>query len=272
MQRPALADQPPVTETRIRELVEDLRDDDVRFNAGSAVYALQRIGTPAVPHLIPALQSGDYQFRQFAAHVLRRIDPANTDEQLLRVSVEALQDDEYPYGKTQTTFVKNAYSATMYLINHAATAEPLLDVALGSPDHQQRFLAAYILGMGGRAATIERAAPILIAHLRDNSIRGDAILATAALYRFGLAVMPTLQDALADADPQQEEMLGLLMVDLLNPPRTKADLVARKSLQSITTVVYDPAIEARTPYHVFDSYFGSPHGDDCCRSAGRVLR
>ena len=50
------------------------------------------------------------------------------------------------------------------------------------------------------------------------------------------------------------ELLNLVELDIVDPPRTHRDLVQRKSMQRVTSVYYDPVIEldlGRSPIPTF---------------------
>ncbi|MDH3585189.1 MAG: hypothetical protein OER86_13340, partial [Phycisphaerae bacterium] len=208
---------PAATPKMIGALVGQLRSDHVRWNAQRAMWRLQAIGPPATRSLEKALASTDYQQRQLAAHVLRYFSHHLPSQRLLAVTIEGLQDDALPEesvgrDRLSYTYVWTAREGVEYLLDHATTAERLLRGALETTDRQQRFLCAYVLGMRGRVESIQEAAPILVDHLRDNDIPGDALMAAKALYRFGAAVQPLLRHALAASkDQQQSQVLKLIL-------------------------------------------------------------
>ncbi|MGH7132775.1 MAG: hypothetical protein ACREJO_12605 [Phycisphaerales bacterium] len=187
-------------------VIDELRDDDISANAEAAVTALEGpLWGYSNRALYETLGSTDWQQRQIVANILvRRGDPPSPD--LLRVLVEALRDDTLPSGvglRYSYTRIYNAQAAVGYLTANAAEAEPLLVDAMNSPDWQQRFLAAVILGAGHRYELAERAAPILIEHLDRNAIDEDAKGAVVGLVGFDVAAIPHLDAAAAGSDPQR---------------------------------------------------------------------
>lgn len=248
------------TAAEVKALVNDLRSDKVRFNAHAAIARLRDIGEPAVAALEAALDSRDYQQRQLAAHVLRRIDGHQPSNDMIGVTVEGLQHDTMPCGHLAQqpgglrwdetldrsyNYVFNATDGTRFLLQHAQLGEPYLIDGLNSADLQQRFLCAFILGYSGRTAATKQVAAVLLPHLRDNDIAGDARLATPALYRLGPPVLPDLYRALDDADDQQRNLIELIIYDITCPPANDNDLYERRDFNSITELCHDPAVSGR---------------------------
>lgn len=247
----------------VDELVSDLRADDTRWNAIEAMDALGRLPEPPIDELERALHADDWQQRQIAATLRwryiypwswlseddnlpawRLVSTGTVTRRLLEVTVEGLRSDTLPRDREQDRYtpVSNAADGYRALVKNAEAARDLLEAGLQSDDYQQKLLCALALGTAGVSASAERAAPILIPHLRDNDIPEDAKFAIFALYRFGDAVIPLLQTALADADEQQAEAIRLLLLNLREPPKTWADMEQRKDMQRITSVAHDPSI------------------------------
>jgi hypothetical protein len=104
-------------------------------------------------------------------------------------------------------------------------------------------LCAFLLGYGGRRDALDVTCSVLIEHLADNQIAGDALMSCHALYRLGEPALPYLRGALASADSQAQALLRLVLLDITDPPRTQQQLERRKTLHQVTTVYFDPAIE-----------------------------
>lgn len=240
---------PAETDALIPALIRDLRDDTVRWNGLTAIDSLRAIGPPALPALLAALDSPDWQQRQLAAHLLRSIRHFPTDA-LIRVTVEGLRDDALPYGPAQGGYgwaqcwIDNAQSGLRWLADNPNAIESHLAFGLESDDTQQRFLCAVAAGFTGRTRLLPRAAPILLHHLRDNDASGDASAASAALYRFGPPAIPFLfLPALRAQDPQQRAAARIIILDLLHPPITENQFALRRRLLRLTSRVNDPAVE-----------------------------
>lgn len=214
----------------VDELVADLADDGVRWNASDAMLPLSRM-PEAVPALEAALDAPDWQQRQLAAALLRHLGDGPPSARLLEVCVEGLRDDDLPYGETGTLFIFNASDGFQFLIEHAADAEPMLRRGLRATDRQQRLLAAGVLAYAGRvefnvglAGDLMR---VLLPHLRDNDMRGDAILAGAAILRIGRPALPALQRQQGRGDAQQNRLVDRLIEFIRRPPLDDGEVGAR---------------------------------------------
>jgi hypothetical protein len=200
-----------------RSLARDLESDDVHWNAERAERMLESLWPHSQPALESALRSGDAQARIIATRLLqRRVFPPTDD--LLRASIEDLRDDA---GEVRYYIsLRNAKRSSDYLVNWADIAEPFLIEAMASDDPQQRLLAAAVLGYGGRVSAMDRAVPILVSHLRDNDVRGDAKVAAPALYRFGSDVLPHLRRHVETEDDQARAILRSIIEQLEHPDRS----------------------------------------------------
>jgi hypothetical protein len=104
-----------------------------------------------------------------------------------------------------------------------------------------RFLCAFVLGQAGFDDAVARR--ILVEHLADNHIGGDAIMAAHALYRLGPAALPTVRGAMAFADEQARSLLKIVELDLIDPPRDPEAMRQRAAMHGATRLYHDPAIE-----------------------------
>ena len=222
-------------------VIDELRDDDITGNAEDAVTALEGpLWAYSNRALYETLASTDWQQRQIVANIIvRRSDPPSPD--LLRVLVEALRDDTLPSGcglRYSYNRVYNAEAAVGYLTVNAADAEPLLAEALDSPDWQQRFLAAVILGAGRRFDLADRAVPILIEHLDRNAIAEDAKGAVVGLVGFAAAALPDLDAAATDPDPQRSALARVVRRRILanEMQRSRASPLPRDPTESAAAI------------------------------------
>lgn len=232
------------------------------MNAIRAVEALGALESPPLKELHAALDSSDWQQRQLAAGLLwdflhpqswhcrewpdwRREPQGEVTTRLIEVTIEGFRDDNLPYDQRSSRymFAFNAAEGFRHLRRHAKQAEAELAAGLTSDDYQQRFLCALVLGFGSVSSQAEPVARILLPHLRDNNIPEDAKWCTAALFRLGIDVAPVLEAALHKADNQQNDLLTLLLLDLQQPPETNEELESRGKLNSISSSVFDPAIQ-----------------------------
>lgn len=260
------------------ELIEQLRDDDIRRNLISAKSALLTHPDLTPEILYDALEHEDWQVRQVVCQIiwqsadLHRVfiaaplkdgkwngghwettdaDPryAITD-QLITVTIEGLKNDTTPIDRPRRRGLGyyNASFGVSKLIPIAHQWRHHIERAMYSDDPQQRFLAAYILGRGGVDQSVRKASEILLPHLRDNDIREDAKWAVHALGGFGPPILPLVRDALEDADEQQRSLIQLLMTNLLDPPTTESQLRDRARYNTITSTVFDPATQQSASY------------------------
>lgn len=260
------------------ELIEQLRDDDIRRNLISARAALLTHPDLTPEILYNALNHEDWQVRQVICKIIwnrgsdREVwtprskpgedwagvdkhyypaDPAyEITEDLVRVTVEGLRNDTTPIDRPRRRGLVyyNASFGVSKLIPIAQEWRHLIEPALLSDDPQQQFLAAYILGCGGVDQSVVKVSEILLPHLRDNDIREDAKWAVHALGGFGPPILPLLRDALVDADEQQRSLIQLLITNLLDPPTTQAQLQDRSRYNTITSTVSDPATQQSASY------------------------
>lgn len=240
---------------RVSALIDDLRDDDVRWNASNALQELSRMNPPPIDELEAALHSDDWQQRQLAASALRLMPRYRPSRAFCRVTVEGLRDDDLPRDHPENgddatmTWVYNATYGVKHLLEHPRIATQELAEGLAFPDMQGRFWCAFVLGMTGRHQYVDDAAPILIEHLGDNQFGSDGVYAAAALYRFGMPVLPYLESARFGADQQKRSLIDLIVLDLFSPPRSASDFAKRASMHNASELYHDPVVEFR---------FGSP--------------
>lgn len=260
------------------ELIEQLRDDDIRRNLISARKALLTHPDLTLEILYDALNHEDWQVRQVICKIIwnrgseREVwtprskpgedwagvdkhfypaDPAYIiTEDLISVTIEGLKNDTTPIDRPRRRGLGyyNASFGVSKLIPIAHQWRHHIERAMYSDDPQQRFLAAYILGRAGVDQSVRKASEILLPHLRDNDISEDAKWAVHALGGFGPPILPLLRDALEDADEQQRSLIQLLMTNLLDPPTTESQLRDRARYNTITSTVSDPATQQSASY------------------------
>jgi hypothetical protein len=229
---------PEVSPQQVLDWIDDLRDDDIRWNAIRARQKLTEAGPGTIPFLRPALLSNDGQQRMLVGRLLRSFDDTTTDA-LVVVSLEAMRSDRPSPGDHGN----DAAHAFHWLRTRVEAARPRIEAALASDDPQQAFLCACLLARTGRTQSFHRTVSLLIDRLQDNSITGDAVLSAHALYRLGTPVLPHLREAWLRADPQAQQLLSLIELDLQEPPRTRADIEARGERHDVTTIYHDPVVE-----------------------------
>lgn len=185
--------------------IGELRDDDVRWNAGAAEDALRRHDSPEVRRrLLAALDSDDRQQRITAEALLPAPDEdeACATPRRITVLMENLDGDN-EYG--------NAGWKARWLIDHPPFALAELEAGLDSTDIQRRRLCAWILALRGDSARSPRIAEILIANLRLDFESSNAMMAVYGLARLGPAVRPTIEPLARDRDPQTAGAARMLL-------------------------------------------------------------
>lgn len=228
--------------TEISRHIEDLRSDDVRWNALRATEVLRRYGVEALAPLERALDSGDHQQRQCASSVLRDLVDALDaipSPRLLYVTVAGLRDDAC-HG---TFNVANANEGTDFLGRHIQRARQLLVECLRSEDRQQRFLSALLLAEHRILDDVSATCAVLIEHLEDNDIPSDACQSCAALYTLGSPAIPYLVAHENAEDVQQREAVRLILMDIRRAPVTPEDFAERASLHDLSTHLHDPCVD-----------------------------
>lgn len=243
--------QPPTPEQRRKYglLVQALRNDDIPGNAVTALEALNS-EPDAAGLLHETLHSSDLQQRQLAAWLLRRL-PVRSTERLAAVSVEALHT-EVDNQLYDTTVVSLERSATRYLYHHPEHSRQPLRIALHSADKQQRFMAAFLLGVSGATEDAPTIVRELAPHLADNDIDGDALLATHGLFRLGKLGGQLLEHWRYGLDAQGRQLIDLIQLNLRSPPRNQRELESRRKLHSVTSICFDPTID----YNVRSAHWG----------------
>ncbi|MCA8978647.1 MAG: hypothetical protein KDC14_01380, partial [Planctomycetes bacterium] len=180
--------------------VLDLAADHERYNASRAFDALTRCDDRVVPLLQEALESPDRQQRQLAGSLLR-IRGSEATAALLDVTLEALRiDHEWHGGHRTCQHAQNSGHAASFLVRHASKVADRLIENLDSKDPQEGFLSAYVLGRGGVAQSVDRTCAVLVEHLGDNHVRGDAQMGADALHALGALAVPYLVYAETRAD------------------------------------------------------------------------
>lgn len=233
-------------ERLVATAVDDLGDDDVRFNAIHAADDLR--GLRVGEQLERALDSSDAQQRHLAALVLRgRVEAGRSEAspRLLEVTVDALASDicERVPGLLQMSGSSPEPSAARFLAPRARAARSALERGLQAADAQQRFLCGYLLAQGGMREHAVQITHELLRHLNDNDITGDAMMAAHGLYCLGQVIEPVLLDNWRFVDEQGRELIQLIRLDFERPPRSRAELAARRGIADVSCLYHDAAVE-----------------------------
>ena len=144
---------------------------------------------------------GSFCISTVAAQGLER-RPLTDDDQL---ALNALLDDD---------IAGNCATAYFHLSKRGLAAKATLISGLDSEDWQQRFLCAVLLApLDPSEALKERVCRILIGHLPDNQIKGDALVASHALIVIGPDAFPYIRAASWHAEGQFAVQCKLLRSD-----------------------------------------------------------
>jgi hypothetical protein len=241
----ALAAALPIASGGVDRLVAALHDDDIRGNGRDAFFLVCDLPPGDVPALAAVLHSRDAQQRGYARAILRvrcTRGAALPSPALLAATIEDLRplDDRWLIDTHVWPVRKHSL---LFLCEHGNAALPGLRQALDSQDVQQRTFAAFVLATLGDDASAARVVRVLVAHLADNEIGGDALFASHALFRLGRSGLASIHEWRPYVDEQARSLLDLVVLDLQAPPRTRFDLEDRRGRHRVTGIYHDPVVE-----------------------------
>jgi len=209
-----------LTQREIAGLIEDLRDDEIKGNAGRAVDALRAAGPEVLLPLQRALRSNDFQQRQLAGYLLVGRDETPLVQALADVLVEGLGDDlpagasaahdpiQLRHGFDLRELFRELLSVRPALFQLGL---PRLTPLLDSSNPWLRFDAARIFAAQRSEVAHERTLAVLLEHLEDNDDDSDARIALPAIAGFGADALPVLERHWPGRDDQQRALLGHLI-------------------------------------------------------------
>jgi len=206
------------TPRELARLVEDLRDDEIKGNAGRAVEALRVAGPEALEPLQRALRSNDFQQRQLAGVVLAGRKDAPATQPFADVLVEGLGDDDPDApvhgsidiytGFDLQTCCREVLSTRPALF---ALALPRLAPLVDAPNDWLRFNVARVFAAQRSEVAREPVLATLIGHLADNLDSRDGRISLRAIAGFGADALPALERTWPGQDDQQRALLGHLI-------------------------------------------------------------
>ncbi|MFN8815966.1 MAG: hypothetical protein ACK5ZV_04450 [bacterium] len=204
----------PVTQAHtVSFLIRRLGDDDIRYSALDARWTLNDLrGGMVTEQLSAALTSPDRQRRDLAASALivRAMPGSGAPEadgplspRLIHVFLESQRLDapEVVYAGQLQRWSGISSTASPLAPRPPRLAPPLPD-PLSTGDPRQRLVAAATLARVPDQAPIPLILPVLLAHLQDNTIRRDAIVAAEALTHLGSRARPWLESCRSHPDAQ----------------------------------------------------------------------
>jgi hypothetical protein len=214
----------PASAPAIKKLVRALRHDNIRFNAIDAYWTLYQMGCDAVPYLEEALYDTDFQGRHSAATLLRTICPEHTaSDRLIEVSFELLTG---PLEEGRDVIWPNTAYDFLNASNIYPRARSRILANVQNPNRRVRLYSSMIAGNHGETGYAATLARTLVPHLADNDLRNDAAASAYALHQLGPSVLPHLRPYRNSPDPQQAELVDLIM----------------RSLESGTTPSFEPTM------------------------------
>jgi len=167
--------------------------------AGAAkelAVALQKVGPPALPYLLPALDHPEVEVRLLTTETIAAI---GTDAAVRPLAQKSLKDPEVAVRQT-------AADALRELATPAVV--PDLVAALGDSDWKVYYAAKDALAHLGSAAV-----PALVQALRSNNAR-IAYTAEQALTAVGQPAVPSLIAGLSSGDPQALKWVPIALGDI----------------------------------------------------------
>jgi LysM domain len=204
------------TAAEIRKLVRDLRDDDVPHNALRAYYELMERRCQAASFLEEALYDGDFQCRHAAAQLLRAsMDCPNfkVSDRLIEVTFEALDQEHDQSDLAECIWLGDGYRLLQETGVYARVRNRILN-NLNGTNGRARLYSSLLAAQHGESTYMHQLARILIPHLADNDLHGDAAVSAHALFQLGPAALPYLQSHRNSPDRQQAEMTELICTAL----------------------------------------------------------
>lgn len=213
----------PASEQDLLRWIEDLRDDEVNWNATRSAYALWRHVKQAKPLLMAALRSPDAQQRGLAAYILTDLELTDPAEKHALVDVLA-ESYEHPRffprevrngtGEVTRTYSlavsleDNAYIAFRINAEYRDMARPVIERVWSHADDERGRDAGYLLAHDRLGRTRFAIAQRAVDHLVDNEVEGDAVISLRTLTRLGPEAIPVVLDALPGRDSQAQQLLG----------------------------------------------------------------
>lgn len=227
----------PETLTRdaIQQLLAELADDDVRFNAGDASWRLKKATSgPETRRLLqeearPLLQSPDRQQRLLVTSLMMILETTAAQHQRSMTPDPILIERAFDWlgGAPCVAFGCTLDPArgwsTLFLMRFAREVEPELASMIQAADENVATEAAFIAGAAGLTQWSAEIADRLIPCLRDNRRSEDASRALQGLRGLGATVRPQLQNAALTAEDRQASYcIRALLMEIDAPGSSKA--------------------------------------------------
>ncbi|XZN98176.1 MAG: HEAT repeat domain-containing protein [Microcoleus sp.] len=187
---------PKASSKEISSLIEKLKSNDEK-ELDAAIEKLVKIGEPAIPDLIEALQDKNLLVRRSVTHVLQR-----NGGRAIPGLVKALKDSDVKVRRNSVNVLKTIVGKRFLpeQSSEAKNAVPQLIPLLKDSDAEVRNTAASALGSMGAEAKI--AVPQLILLLKDSDagVRRSAAYALGEIGAEAKTAVPQLIPLLKDSD------------------------------------------------------------------------
>ncbi len=216
------------TTTQINYHIQRLKHPQHR---STAINYLAKVGKPAVPALITALQDSDPQVRTSALIIIGQIG-ANAAEAIPAL-MRAIDDKD-------ATVRSHAVQAIAKIDRKAYV--PYIAVGLDSKNQQERYGAVHILrAMGKDAAS---AVPALMKKLddQDNWMRVNVISALGSIGKAATPAIPTLVKRLQDKDETVRHSAAYALGDITSSWQENLNQLSTKEL-NITVSYLETALK-----------------------------
>jgi hypothetical protein len=219
---------PDETTDQLAAWLDDLRDDDVAWNATRAssnlTYAIRlRDNRDRLrPLAEPLLYSSDRQQRLLVTTLLMRLETLASSAGDGRVPHPLVEQRALEWlarpeelGTNCRGLTPNAFYARTFCLRQGPAMHGRLADKLSSSDAMERFYAALLLGTQGVDLYASEIAAVLVPHLADNRIEEDALEAAHSLKKLGPAVLQWLPAV--GVDEQQTTLLNAVRQEIHQP-------------------------------------------------------
>lgn len=203
----------PLAPRAIARLIADLRDDDVAFNAESALWSLTYAGPEVIAPLEDALASRDRQQRLLVGYLLGRKREVKASPALARVLLESFEESE-PHIRVTADLHDCAFRRFSCDRALFEMVENRISLGLNSDEPLARIESAFLFAKQHSELARRRVLVALLGALEDNQVRGDARLGLRGLVCLGDEAREALENAWPGRDAQQRALIGHLLSKL----------------------------------------------------------
>ena len=253
--------------------VENLRDDNKRFNFIYFTSYLRGRLEYAAPSLMDALNSTDPQQREWVLPVLTQIHFNECIPRLDRAIIGRIKEysgnrkyrpvHDWPYKRRLSPSLEQTW-----ITHHTHRLHGMLLEWLGGKDMGLRSVAAHAFAKWKAPEHAQRVVSALVGELKSDFKTGNASSAARALLVMGQLALPWLEGIREFHDAQQRVYIMLLIDEIRHPAESLADLESRRKMYpfayDLDRSAYDPIVENFGPekYLPFVCEHKNCYGDD----------